>query len=744
MTTTAGEFPSQLSSDVHGMRRAAVDASAMTSTLDARFERSTGVRATEPALPLLPPPAADVPSAEPRPQQSTGIRGGRAARVLRGRPGDPAWVRPSLLTLLFTTAVLYLWDLGSSEWANAYYSAAAQAGGQSWKASFFGSLDSADSITVDKTPASLWFMDISVRIFGLSTWSILVPQALMGVATVGVVYLTVRRWFTPGAALMAGVAMAATPVAALMFRFNNPDALLTLLLTLAAYATVRALERASTRWILLAGSLVGFGFLAKMLQALLVLPALGLVYLVCAPAPIRRRIWQLLGAGVAMAVSAGWWVAIVQLMPASSRPYIGGSQNNSVLELMLGYNGLGRLSGNETGSVTGGQTGNSAWGQTGIARMFGTDIGGQIAWLLPAALGFLLVGLWLTRRAPRTSWLRAAFIMWGATLLVTAAVFSFMAGIFHQYYTVALGPPIAALVGMGASMLWWRRSHIASRIVLAAITAGTVLWAAVLLGRSPDWMPWLRPTIVIVGLVGAVAIVALPLLPALLSRGVAVVAIVAVLTGPASYTLQTAASIHTGSIPTAGPAVATAGFGPGGLPRGAVGPGVFTRGGAPGGGGKGGPGQLGTPPQAGGRGQGQMGPGATRGGGQGMGGLLNASTPNAQLVAALINDASSYTWVAATIGANNAATYQLAAQQPVMAIGGFNGSDPSPTVAQFQEYVAAGKIHYFLGGGVGMSNGGADVGAAISTWVAANFTATTIGGMTVYDLSVSLDRSPSA
>ncbi len=241
----------------------------------------------------------------------------------------------------------------SPGWANSFYSAAVQAGTKSWKAFFFGSSDASNFITVDKPPASLWVMEISARIFGVNSWSILVPQALEGVATVGLLYATVRRWFRPGAALLAGAVLALTPVAALMFRFNNPDALLALLLTAAAYATVRAIEDGRTRWLVLAGALVGFGFITKMLQAFIVVPVLALVYLLAGPPKLGRRIVQLVYAGVALVVSAGWWVAAVQLTPAADRPYIGGSTNNTVLNLIFGYNGFGRLTGNETGSVGG-------------------------------------------------------------------------------------------------------------------------------------------------------------------------------------------------------------------------------------------------------------------------------------------------------------------------------------------------------------------------------------------------------
>src|SRR5579885_3543702 len=263
------------------------------------------------------------------------------------------WERRAVLILLAATAALYLWNLSVSGWANPFYSAAVQAGTKSWKAFFFGSSDASNFITVDKPPAALWVMELSARLFGVNAWSILVPQALEGVATVGLLYATVRRWISPAAALLAGAVMALTPVAALMFRFNNPDALLVLLLVGSAYGLTRALEHGSSRWLLLTGILLGFAFLAKMLQAFLVVPPFVLVYLVAAPGTLRRRLGQLIAAGGTMLLSGGWWVVAMVLIPAGSRPYVGGSQNNSILNLIFGYNGFGRLNGNEAGSVGG-------------------------------------------------------------------------------------------------------------------------------------------------------------------------------------------------------------------------------------------------------------------------------------------------------------------------------------------------------------------------------------------------------
>src|SRR5665213_1894187 len=374
------------------------------------------------------------------PSRSRGTFGAWARRLVRGADTTARWERPALLGLLLVTAILYIWNLSESGWANSFYSAAVQAGASNWEAFFYGSSDAANSITVDKPPASLWLMALSVRAFGLSSFSILLPEALMGVATVGVVYATVRRAFSARTALLAGGVLALTPVAALMFRFNNPDALLVLLLTLATYFTVRGIESGKIRWVLWAGAMIGFAFLTKQLQAFVVLPALAGVYLVAAPGTVWRRVWHSLLALGAIIVSAGWWVAIVELVPANLRPYIGGSQNNSFLQLTFGYNGLGRLTGSETGSVTGGGGGNTAggqWGATGILRLFTDEIGGQITWLLPAALVLMLVAL-IVMRGPRGDLKRATLLLFGGSLVITALVFSFAEGIFHAYYTVAL------------------------------------------------------------------------------------------------------------------------------------------------------------------------------------------------------------------------------------------------------------------------------------------------------------------
>ncbi|WP_331279343.1 ArnT family glycosyltransferase [Rothia kristinae] len=523
------------------------------------------------------------------------------ATTARVRWSWPAWL------LLAVTAAAYLWNLGANGWGNGFYAAAAQAGADNWEAFLFGSSDIGNSITVDKPPASLWPMALSVKLFGLSTWSLMVPEVLMGVASVALVYASVARAVGRGPGLLAGYALAATPVAALMFRYDNPEALLLLLMSLAAYATVRAIDSGRIRWMVLCGAALGFAFLTKQLQGLLVVPGFGLAYLVLARGTLRRRLAGLAAALAALVVAAGWWVALVMLTPASDRPYIGGSQTNSFWDLTFGYNGLGRISGEETGSVGGGATASPT-----MFRMFDSSFGGQISWLMPAAIILTAAALWITRRAARTDRRRATLVVWGSWFLTTWVVFSIMQGIQHAYYSVALAPAIAAMIGTGAAIVWdaaraerwfardvadtsagmsvtgvpeeeiavdpqtaplhradvgqaprreapervgsWREALAGGTwqfAVLGFCTAITGVWAFVLLGRD-GYLPLLRWMILFLALIsGAALAFGAQLHRQLLGLAVAG-AVLASLAGPTAYTAATLSTGHTGSIITAG------------------------------------------------------------------------------------------------------------------------------------------------------------------------------------------------
>ena len=638
----------------------------------------------------------------------------------------PDWI--ALGVLLAVAGFVFFWNLTASGYANEFYSAAAQAGSQSWSAFLWGGLDAGGAITVDKPPASIWLMALSVRLLGLSPFAILLPQAVMGVLCTYLIYGIVRRFWGNAAGLIAGGAFVTTPVAALMFRFNNPDALLVLLMLAAAGCVLRGLElpcdthgnRRRTLWYALAGVLIGLGFLTKQLQVVLVLPGFGLAMLFLSPTPWPRRLLDALVALGAMIVAAGWWVALTALVPSGSRPYIGGSQSDSFLELTFSYNGLGRLTGNETGSVipgagesaTVGTSQGGMWGATGLFRLWGSDFGDQITWLAPAAFMGLVLGaasaLYLRRTGriessrtassspmldrSRMRW--ATIVIFGSWLVVTWFIFSFMAGIFHAYYTVALAPAIAALVGICCAALHelWHRSWAPS--VAGMIVAGTTAWDMALIVRSGSFT-WLG---IAIGAVGVASGIALCIIAwwrrfAASSEGdvlqegarfALVLGCTALLAGPIVWTGCTIASGHTGSIVTAGPAN-----------------------------------------------------GGGVGSGHGNGGGLLQGNASDELVSLLTQNAGSYRWAAATTGSQNAASYQLASGLSVMAIGGFNGSDPAPTLKQFKSYVEQGLVRYYIASGNGMGGmqmGGSSAANEIATWVAENFTAQTVGSTTVYDL----------
>ena len=631
------------------------------------------------------------------PRVGTDVRH-RLYALLRGRVDEAAWARLAMVGVGLLAGVLYLWNLTVSGYANVYYSGAALAGSQSWSAWFFGSIDASNFITVDKPPLAVMLMGLSVRLFGLSSWSILLPEALLGVASVLLLFSIVRRTFGPAAAVIAGVVMALTPAAVLIFRYNNPDALLTFLLVAGAWAVQRSLEQGRVRWLALSAVFVGLAFNTKFLQAYVVLPAFVLTWLIAAPVSFRRRIAALIPMAIAGFVSSFWWVAIVQLIPADQRPFIGGSTDGSALQLVLGYDGLGRIFG---GSGAGGGGGGGGFsGTPGILRLFNAQLGDQVSWLIPLAVVGLAAGLLIHLRGRRTDPRRAAYLLWGGWFLITAAVFSFMSGVIHSYYAVALAPAIGVLVGAGVVELWRLRSRsLVAGIVLGGGGVATAIWSAMLLNRTPAFLPGIDVAVVMVALAAAV-VIAFPEARAFprFSMLAAAIALVALLVGPAAYTVS---AMNTG-FSSGDPSVSLTAAGTQG------GPGGF-------------------------------------GGGQAIGGQPNGgqnagtSSSSQQLYDYLVANRGTASWIVAVQGADQAANIELATGQPVMAMGGFTGSDPAPTLDQLKAYVASGQLRYVIvsGGGQGGFGGGGRGGSSdVTTWVTSNGTlVTSISGVSLYDLS---------
>jgi 4-amino-4-deoxy-L-arabinose transferase-like glycosyltransferase len=642
------------------------------------------------------------PAFEPRLRPVEALRG-----LVRGRLDEAAWVRPAFLAVLGLAAVLYLWNLTVSGYANTYYSAAALSASKSWSAWFFGSFDAANFITVDKPPLSTMVMGLSVRIFGLSPWTILAPEALAGVATVGALFLAVKRSFGPAAALIAAIVMALTPAAVLIFRFNNPDAMLTLLLVVSAWALLRSLEHGSFRWMALAATCVGFAFLTKYLQAYLVLPGFALVFGFSANTTLRRRLLGLVVALATVLVTSGWWVAIEELLPTGSKPFIGGSTTGSALDLIFGYDGLGRIFG-ASGPGGGGAGGGGFSGDVGPLRLFNDQLFGQIAWLIPLALICLVAGLWMRRWAHRADAGLAGYLLWGGWFVVTAVVFSYMSGIIHSYYAVALAPAIAALVGAGLVDLWSARARIwLGGIAVGLLCLGSAWFGSTLLDRTPSFAPGLGTAAILLAAV-ALLVLVVASLPSLaegaavrrLAVGAAALGVCATLIAPAAYALDTTGTAYGGGDPHPGPGT-TAGLAGGfGGPSGA------------GFGGNGGPGG------------GLGGTGAPNGG-------LGGDASDTALLDYLISNKGAATWIVAINSAQDAGSIEIATGLPVMAMGGFTGSDPAPTLDQLKSYVASGKLRFVLtGSGGGFGGGGGQSGSdtGVTAWVTGACKAVSYGG----------------
>jgi 4-amino-4-deoxy-L-arabinose transferase-like glycosyltransferase len=461
--------------------------------------------------------------------------------------------RPELLGLLALAALMNLWALRQNGFANDYYSAAVRSMASGWHNFIYESFDPSGVMTVDKPPLSLWVQALSVRAFGFHSLSILVPQALMGMASVALVYDLTRRRFGRLAGAVAGVVLALTPMSVAISRHNNPDALLVLCCVAALWFLVRALEDGRTKWIVWAGVCVGLGFEAKMLVALLVVPGIVAAWLWVAPRGRVAAVKQLLAGGAAMVVVGGAWPLLMALTPASDRPWISGTSDNSIWSLIFGYNGLGRIDGQAGGPQAFGG-GGPFGGATGPFRLLNEAMGGQAGWLLGVALVSAVAAV-AASRPKRSDALTGWVIAVGGAFLVTAVVFSFAQGIFHPYYVSLLAPFTAALVGAGTSVL--RRSALAP----VAVAAG-VLAELVVLHNGSGSLDWLPPVLVVAG---GLAVAALTFGGERMRSAALAGALAVLMIAPATWSVQTLDHATGGTFPAGGPAtVSFAGGPPGG------------------------------------------------------------------------------------------------------------------------------------------------------------------------------------
>ncbi|MFE1879923.1 ArnT family glycosyltransferase [Streptomyces diastatochromogenes] len=695
----------------------------------------------------------------------------------------PRWSLPALIAIMILAAVLYSWNLSGSS-LNSFYSAAVLSGTQSWKAWFFGSLDAGNFLTVDKPPLALMVMGLSCRVFGFGTWQMMAPMIVAALATIWILHTSVKRVWGHAAAALAALVLALTPITVAINRDNNPDTLLVLLMVGGAALALRAVT--GGRLLPLLGSAVCFGlaFNTKMLQGYIALPAVFAVYLYAARLPLVKRIVNLAIAAVALAVSSFWWAAAVSLVPDSERPYIGGSTDGTAWNLIMGYNGLGRVLGGEGNGGGGGGGGGGFSGSAGLGRMFNDILGGQISWLLPFSAVALIAGLILCGRAPRTDLTRAALVLWGGWTVLHFLTFSMAEGTMHPYYTTALAPGIAVLCGGGGVMLLRAfRDDKRWVWVLPVALAVTGVWAIVLLRRASDWNAWLWP---VIGAVMAAAIVGLFVFRdgnrvRLLAASVAA-AVVAAVAGPAAYAWSVPAGSGGGRMggtnPTAGPSTGSGfGGGPGGGNPGGFGgaaggpgngelPGGTQQGGQAGGFPSGANGELpgapsgqngqsgeapggngqmgGTPPGGTGTGTGTGTDGGTAEGGTRQGGLPGGNGgfggggmgggpgggmggADSELISYLKKHQDGAKWLLAVSNSQSAAQIELSSDVPVISMWGFTGTDNAMTVAKLKELVKKGELHYIqIGSGGGMGGGpggGNSLSTEVSNWVKKHGTA---------------------
>jgi 4-amino-4-deoxy-L-arabinose transferase-like glycosyltransferase len=579
------------------------------------------------------------------------------------------WLRWAALGgVMLISLFMNFYQLGQNGFGNLYYAAGVRSMLDSWHNFFFVSFDPGGFVTLDKPPLGFWLQVASAKLFGFTPFSVLLPQALAGVISVWLLYVLVRRHFGEVAGLLAALALALSPISVVTNRNNTIDSTLALALLIGAWAVLRAAETGRLRWLLLSAFMVGLGFNIKMLEAYLVVPAFGLLYLLGAPRRFWTRLWHLALAGAVMLALSLSWALTVDLIPAALRPYVGSSQNNSEVSLALGYNGISRLLGMGTGasgrgfslsslfdlfssSSTNGPGGGGGMfntGTPGLLRLFIEPLGSQIAWLLPLAMLGLIALAW--QRRPRLqSDRQQSMILWGMWLL-TMGIFFSVASFFHQYYLTEMAPAICALFGIGLVVMWqdYRRPGWRGWLLPIALIA-TGLEQINLLGSYPTWAAWLDPLIVALCGLAAAALVIARLLPRLevmtrfarplvLALSIGVLALLLTPTVWAAIPVLEDVSVQ---LPVAGPS-------------------------------------------------------QTLGGGPGGGGNITNNTADQALIQYLEAHQGKATFLVATLSANTADELILETNRPVMALGGFSGSDPILTVAQLKTLIAQGVVRYFL------------------------------------------------
>lgn len=630
------------------------------------------------------------------------------------------WSRLALGGVMLVSLFMNFFQLGQNGFGNLYYASGVRSMLDSWHTFFFVSYDPAGFVTIDKPPLGFWLQTLSAKIFGFTPFSVFLPQAIAGVLAVLVLYHLVQRHFGRWAGVLAALALAVSPISVVTNRNNTIDSTLALVLLLGAWAVMKAAETGRLRWLLVCAMLLGLGFNIKMLEAYLVVPAFGLLYLLASPRRLWTRIWHLALATLLLLVISLSWVVAVDLTPASQRPYVGSTQDNSELSLAIGYNGINRLLGQlgggarpnnaggtnnaanpggtgngapPAGAFAGSPNGNGAppagfdgrggpggggpgggfgTGTAGPLRLFIEPLGGQIGWLLPLAILGMLALAWQRRPRLRENRQQQSLVLWG-TWLLTMGIFFSVAGFFHPYYLTEMAPAIAALFGIGLVVMWrdYRREGWRSWLLPLALIA-TVVEQVVILNNYPTWGRWMIPVLVVGCVLAVGALLAHRLAPMLKLRALrprvllpmVSLGVLVLLVGPTVWAGIPVIQNTVAQLPIAGPSQ----------------DGSF-------------------------------------GGGGGFGG--GNTNMNSKLISYLEANQGNATYLVATASSNSADEIILATNKPVMALGGFSGSDPILTSSQLAALVANGTVRFFLLGG-GFGGGG---GSSLSNWVTQHCTA---------------------
>lgn len=621
--------------------------------------------------------------------------GARAVRLkspLIGRP--PTWEGYCLFGILVAAAALYTWMLEANDWANAYYAAAVQAGLHDPLAFFFGSADWGNSITVDKPPLSLWVMGLSARLFGLNTWAILLPQVAMTLGSTLLIYRLSRRGLSARAALISAGIFATTPITVLLARYNNPDPLMVLLMLSALYAGVRATESGQARLLFLAACLLALGFLAKQLQAFLVLPAIAAVFLLYAPKAWKTKLQTVTIAGLILVVSSIAWPLWVDLTPAASRPYVGGSATNRMMELTLGYNGLDRVLKQEADpwSVLLPAEMRSVETDAGFFRLFNPNYGQEIGWLLlPALIACVAITVQVLkgRYSQKCAVIAISSVIW---MTSTFVILSFMGNSFHSYYTASLAAPLALCVGLGTEIFVNSKTSTYSRIGITATMIGSHIFSRAMWQSSDVYPEFIGASLFLLGLICA-AVLAVPAPKPWIKQYAFWTSAICLAVGPFVCAVLTVASPQEGSNPLSG-----------GVTKNEFTLSRFMAGiknGSP---------AWGT-------------------------GLAVGVTPAPELASYLRDTDAGCEWAAATYPGQTAARFQLEIKRPIMPLGGFAATDPSPTIRQFQDWVEAKRVCTLVVQPEQLKvPGNSPDLVAIHQWVEANYESEEIGGTLVYRL----------